>query len=106
MENLQQLFIQNNGIKSFSFLKDMNLPKIQEIYLENNETEEIDIENFLKFSTLKKIILGNSFTKIINFKKISDLKMFEYIQVNDYKINIDIIGKNGINLIKDVQIKL
>ena len=106
MENLQQLFIQNNGINSFSFLKDMNLPKIQEIYLENNETEGIDIENFLKFSTLKKIFLGNSFTKIINFKKISDLKMFEYIQVNDYKINIDIIGKNGINLIKDVQIKL
>ena len=106
MESLEELYIQNNGIDSFNFLKKMQLPNMKEIYLVNNETQEVNMDDFIHFSNLERIFLGNSFKKIKNFNKIKNLNKFKYIEVNNNIINSEIIEKNAINCIKDVSIEV
>lgn len=106
MESLEELYIQNNGIDSFNFLKKMQLPNMKEIYLVNNETQEVNMDDFIHFLNLEGIFLGNSFKKIKNFNKIKNLNKFKYIEVNNNIINSEIIEKNAINCIKDVSIEV
>ena len=110
MENLEELYIQNNGIVSMDFLQNMNLPKLREIYLANNESEEIDINHFKNFVNLERIFLDYSTTKIINLKEAKTLHNFQYIKINNDKIKINQIKEtttnDEINNIKDVKIEL
>lgn len=102
MGNLEELYIQNNGIDSTAFLQKMNLPKLKEIYFANNETEIINMDDFKNFPNLERIFLDYSTSKIINLNSAKKLEHFQYIDKNKNKLNInricDIISnKNSTN---------
>ena len=104
MKNLEEFYIQNNGIVSLVFLDQQTLPKLREIYLANNEIEVINTDVFLKFPSLERIFIDNSVSKIVNINKINNIKNFKYYVMDNIGINLEIIKKKGINMISGLEI--
>ena len=106
LENLEQLYIQHNGISNLDIIEKMKLFKIKELYLINNEFDEIDVNFLIQFPYLERIYLDNSVSRIINFDKIQALTNFKYFDFDNIKIDIEIIKEKGPNFIKDLEIIL
>ena len=101
LENLEELFIQNNGITKLDFLEKMNLKKVKLIFINNNELDELDFKYFKQFPTLERISVGNSLSKIINVRSVEKIKYFD---IDGTKVNSDVIKKNESTFIKGVEI--
>ena len=106
LKNLEELYIQSNGISNLDIFEKMNLPNVKEIYLINNELEEVDINFLKKFSKLERLYLCDSISKIVNFNSTKDLKNFEYCDINSNKLKLDILEKNELTIIKGIDINL
>ena len=106
LKNLEELYIQSNGISNLDIFEKMNLPNVKEIYLINNELEEVDINFLKKFSKLERLYLCDSISKIVNFNITKDLKNFEYCDINSNKLKLDILEKNELTIIKGIDINL
>ena len=113
MENLELLYIQNNGIDSMAFLQKMNLPELREVYLANNEAEILNMEDFVKFPNLERIFVDYSTLKIINLKSVKQLEHFQYIDISkkdniklNYNIICDIIANKNTDISEDTILEL
>ena len=106
LENLEQLYIQNNGVSCLDILEKMGLSKIKIIYLLNNELEVIDVNYFTRFRKLEGIYISDTTSKIKNFGKTKALYDFKYFDLNNTKFNLEILEEKGLKFNRYLEIVL